>query len=71
MAVDDKGRLWVVESGPQPNRVVGFDPETEKVFAIAPVPSGGGTVRHMVFAPSTKEFWFGTDKDTIGRVKVP
>jgi len=71
MAIDDKARIWVVESGPQPNRVVGFDPKTETVFATAPVPSGGGNVRHMVFVPRTREIWFGTDKDTIGRVKVP
>jgi virginiamycin B lyase len=71
MAVDDKDRVWLVESGPQPNRFVVFDPATEEILATAPVPSGGGTVRHMVFVPRTREIWFGTDKDTVGRVKVP
>jgi virginiamycin B lyase len=71
MAIDDKDRIWVVESGPQPNRMVGFDPKTEKVFASAPIPSGGGNVRHMVFVPRTREIWFGTDKEAVGRLVVP
>jgi virginiamycin B lyase len=35
------------------------------------VPSGGGTVRHMVFDKSTRAIWFGTDNNTIGRALVP
>ena len=34
--VDDKDRLWMVETGSQPNRFVGFDPKTEKFFGITP-----------------------------------
>jgi virginiamycin B lyase len=71
MAVDDKDRIWAVETGPQPNVMVGFDPKAQRVFASAAIPSGGGTVRHMVFVPRTREIWFGTDKGTIGRLKVP
>src|SRR5690606_17100231 len=26
LAVDDRDRIWLVETGPQPNRFVGFDP---------------------------------------------
>jgi virginiamycin B lyase len=71
MATDDKGRIWFVESGVQPNKFVGFDPATEKFFSITDVPSGGGTVRHMMFHAPTRAIWFGTDTGTIGRVIVP
>ncbi|HUP59600.1 MAG TPA: hypothetical protein VNA69_04185 [Thermoanaerobaculia bacterium] len=71
MASDDAGRLWFVETGPQPNRLVGFDPKSKQFFAAAEIQSGGGNVRHMVFHPRTRELWFGTDTDTIGRAKVP
>ena len=30
MSVDSRDRLWMVETGPQPNRLVGFDPKAEK-----------------------------------------
>lgn len=67
MAVDDRGRMWFVETGPQPNRLVGFDPKTARFFSVTPIPSGGSTVRHMIFAPGAREIWFGTDAGTIGR----
>jgi virginiamycin B lyase len=70
MSLDDKDRLWVVETGSQPNRFVGFDPKTEKFFGITPVPSGGGTVRHMMFDEKSGQIWFGTDNNTIGRAEV-
>jgi len=70
MSLDDKDRLWVVETGSQPNRFVGFDPKTEKFFGITPVPSGGGTIRHMMFDEKTGQIWFGTDNNTIGRAEV-
>jgi virginiamycin B lyase len=71
MAVDDRDRLWFVESGPEPNRLVGFEPKSEEFFAAGEVPSGGGTVRHMVFHQPTRALWFGTDTNTIARAKVP
>lgn len=70
MAVDHRDRLWMVESGSQPNRLVGFDPKTEKFFGMTPIPSGGGTVRHMVYDERTGQIWFGTDANTIGRAQV-
>src|SRR5690606_16778006 len=69
MAVDDRDRIWVFETLPRPNRVVGFDPARERFFASADVPSGGGTVRHATFHAGA--VWFGTDAGTIGRVRVP
>jgi virginiamycin B lyase len=71
MAADDRGRMWAVETGPQPNRLVGFDPESASFFASAEIPSGAGTVRHMVFEARRRQLWFGTDHGTIGRATVP
>jgi len=71
MAVDHHDRLWFVETGPRPNRLVGFDPDTEHFFSMTTIPSGGGTVRHMVFHEPTHALWFGTDANTLGRAVVP
>jgi virginiamycin B lyase len=70
MTMDDRDRVWFVETGPEPNRLVGFDPASEEFFEEAPVPSGGGTVRHMVFHAGTGTLWFGTDTNTIGRARI-
>lgn len=71
MAADDRGRLWVVETGPQPNRLVGFDPESRKFFSETPIAESGGlTVRNMVYDAGSKTIWFGTDANTIGRAKL-
>ncbi len=71
MTVDDADRLWFVETGTQPNRLVGFDSKTEHFISVTDIPSGGGTVRYMVFDPKTRMIWFGSDNDTIGRAQVP
>ncbi|MCL4866136.1 MAG: hypothetical protein KJZ47_09605 [Gemmatimonadales bacterium] len=67
---DDQDRIWVVETGVQPNRFVGFDAKTRKVISITPVPGGAGTIRHMEFDPRTGRIWFGTDNNTIGYAQV-
>ena len=71
MAIDDQDRPWFVESGPDPNKFVGFDPETEEFFSVTDVGSGGGTVRHMVFYEPTRTVWFGADTNTVGRAMIP
>jgi virginiamycin B lyase len=71
MAVDDRDRLWFVETGTDPNRFVGFDPGTDEFFSSTAIPSGAGSVRHMVFYAATRTVWFGTDANTIGRAKLP
>lgn len=73
MTVDDQDRLWFVESGLKPNRLVGFDPRRETFFGITPVGSADApnTVRHMVFDKATQSIWFGSDQGTIGRAVVP
>ena len=70
MAVDERDRLWFVESGVQPNRLVGFDPKTNQFFSSTEIKSGGGTVRHMVYHQPTRSIWFGTDANTIGRAQI-
>ncbi len=70
-ALDHRGRIWFVESGPDPNQFVAFDPARETFFGITAIPSGGGTVRHMYFDRATRAIWFGTDTNYIGRVIVP
>jgi uncharacterized protein YdhG (YjbR/CyaY superfamily) len=71
MTVDDADRLWFVETGPQPNRLVGFDSKGEHFISLTNIPSGGGAVRYMIFDPKTRMIWFGTDNGTIGRAQVP
>ena len=75
---DDKDRIWVAEMARQPAggqmgkiRLVGFDPKDCDYFSTTWVPSGGGTVRYIVFHKPTRELWFGTDENTIARAKVP
>lgn len=71
MAVDDRGRVWYVEVGVRPNRIVGFDPEQGENAYITEIPSGGGAVRHMFFDSERRAVWFGTDANTVGRFGVP
>ncbi|MDT8321183.1 MAG: hypothetical protein RQ826_11715 [Xanthomonadales bacterium] len=71
MADDDQGRLWFVETHSDPNRFVGFDPESERFFSITPIPSGAGAVRHMVFDEERNAIWFGTDTNKLGKASLP
>jgi virginiamycin B lyase len=47
IAITPDGLVWYSESGVKPNTIIQFNPRTEQ-FARAAIPSGGGTVRHMV-----------------------
>jgi virginiamycin B lyase len=70
MGVDDRGRFWFAESGPQPNRLVCFDSAQEKFVADVEVPNANGAIRHMVFDPKTRAFWFGTDTNYLMRATI-
>ena len=70
MALDHMDRVWLVETGPSPNRFVGFDPRSKTFFETVEVPSGGGTVRHMMLHRQSRTIWFGTDANTVGRLKL-
>ncbi len=71
MIVDDQDRIWFVETGLKPNRLVGFDTKTKLFFSQTDIPSGAGSVRHMYYHPESKSIWFGTDANTIGRAIIP
>jgi len=71
MAADGDGRIWFVETWPSPNRLVGFDPATETMFSITPIPSGGGAVRNMVFDRNRNSLWFGTDTNNLAQAILP
>lgn len=70
LAVDDRDRVWVAETGPDPNRLVAFDTASETFISTTPVPSGAGSIRNMHYHAPTQTLWFGTDAGTIGRAKL-
>lgn len=70
MAVDGEDRVWVVESGAEPNQFVGFDTQAREIVSITEIPSGGGSVRHMDYHEPTGSVWFGTDTGNLGRADV-
>ncbi len=71
MIVDDQDRLWFVETGLEPNRLIGSDSNSKTFISQIDIPSGGGSIRHMVYHPSSKAIWFGADTNTIGRAILP
>jgi virginiamycin B lyase len=71
MAADNKGRVWFVETGVDPNLFWGFDSNTNEFFSNQAVESGGGTIRHMVFDETRNQIWFGADTNTIGVADLP
>lgn len=70
MAHDSSDRIWFVETFPAPNRLIGFDPETETFFSKTDIPSGAGSVRHMYFDTKTNSIWFGTDTNRIAQARI-
>ena len=72
MTTDDQNRIWVAETGIQPNRLVAFDTKSRTwVSSVNVGERAPNTVRHMVFDKKTRQIWFGSDQNTIGRAKVP
>jgi virginiamycin B lyase len=71
LAVDDADRIWWAETGPEPNRLVGFDSRRGEVVSLTEIASGAGAVRQMVFHSPTRALWFGTDAGTLARAVVP
>lgn len=70
MAIDRNDRIWVVETGRKPNRLIGFDTATEAFLTHTDIPSGAGSVNHMHYYEAAGEIWFGTRTNYIGRAKV-
>lgn len=72
MASDDLGRMWYVETGPRPNRLIGFDPATERFIVNQAIGvEAPNTIRHMVFHAPTRTIWYGSDANMVGRIEVP
>ena len=63
------GVVWYSESGMDPNTLVRFDPRTE-TFQKWDIPSGGGTVRHMVTAPNGDLLLAYSGINKVGRVRI-
>ena len=62
--------IWYSESNVQPNTIVRFDPKTNQ-FQTAPVPSGGGVLRHIVTTPDGKDLLIASSGvDKVGIVKI-
>jgi len=71
LGIDDSDRLYFVETGPRPNQLVVFDGSKLRTLSVTSIPSGGRSVRHMMFDSGRQAFWFGTDANTLARVRVP
>jgi virginiamycin B lyase len=60
------GILWIAETGPYPNRLIGFDTGRQLFVSASEVPSGGA-IRHMYYDGDADDFWFGVDSGYIAR----
>ncbi len=70
LAADRFGRLWLVETGREPNRFVGFDPSRGDFFSVTDIPSGAGRVERLHYYEPAGEIWFGTETNYIGRAGI-
>jgi virginiamycin B lyase len=70
MAIDRDDRIWLVETGGIPNRLIGFDTATETFLTETDIPSGAGSVSHLFYAESLGEIWFATATNYIGRARI-
>jgi len=70
MTVDHEDKVWVVETGNMPNRLVGFNTSTKQFVNITEIPERGGSVRHMMFDADERTIWFGEDTNFIGRALI-
>ena len=70
MAVDRDDRIWIVETGLIPNRLIGFDAGTETFLTETDIPSGAGSVSHLHYSENSGETWFATATNYIGRAKI-
>lgn len=67
---DEKDRIWLGVSGPDPSKLVAFDTASKEFVASQVMESANGSIRHMDFDERTNALWFGTDTGHIGRIVV-
>ncbi|MBD8526341.1 virginiamycin B lyase family protein [Pseudomarimonas arenosa] len=70
MAIDASDRVWLFLTAPQPNKVLSFDRARQQFSEAITLQSGGGAVRHAEFHPDSDSIWFGTDRNTLGQLRV-
>jgi virginiamycin B lyase len=70
MAVDRNDRIWIVETGQSPNRLVGFDPAIGVFLTETDIPSGAGSISHLHYDEASGEVWFATASNYVGRAIV-
>jgi len=70
LAIDRHDRVWIAETGVEPNRLVGFDPATGRFFSETEIPSGGDGVPSLHYYEDAGEVWFATGTHYIGRAVV-
>ncbi len=69
ITITPDGIVWYSESGIEPNTVVRFDPNTDRMFTWT-IPSGGGVVRHMVHADAHTLWLACSGVNKIARVTI-
>ena len=70
MTVDRYDRLWIVETGRIPNRLIGFDTRLTSFLTVTDIPSGAGSVSHLYYHEPSGEVWFGTATNYVGRAVI-
>lgn len=70
LAVDDQSRVWIIEAGVSPNKLINFDTKTEKFISTTSLPAAGGAVQDMQYNRASGELWFSTDKNAVGVAKI-
>lgn len=68
---DSIGTFYYVETGPQPNRMIGINTATGNFIYEKEIPGSGGAVRHMFHDAESNAIWFGMDTNYIGRFDPP
>lgn len=63
--------FFYVETGPQPNRMIGVDTTSGAVVYNQEIPESGGAVRHMFHDAKRNAIWFGTDTGNMVRFDLP
>lgn len=70
MTVDRDDRIWIVETGRLPNRLIGFDSRRETFLTETDIPSGADSIDHLYYDQGSGEVWFGSESNYVGRAVV-